>query len=227
MKTQKFLFAIILLALNYTVCVAQPGPHPGPGFGNNGVTKFISGDVNILRGQTSLNVKFIYDNMLVGDLTEDAYIKQKTSEQNRMKAGSGDSWAIKWKEDRITRFEPEFLNSFNLAIKKLGILANSINGDATTTYILLVKTTKIEPGLYFTGPHGPGFANDGRQETYINIQADLVEASNPSNVIASISTTKVIGKAAAFANYDPDMRIADAYTNAGKNIGSFITKNCR
>jgi hypothetical protein len=227
MKTQRILFAAILLALNYSFCIAQPGP--GPGFGNNGYTKYISGDVKMLLGQTSLNVRFSYDNMLVGELTEDAYIKQKTNEQNRMKSGSGDTWAAKWTDDRVARFEPEFLNSLNLAFKKIGIVANSIKGEATTTYILLVKTTKIEPGVLFsgpTGPRGPGFRDD-RQESYINIQVDIVEAANPSNVIGSISSTRVVGKAAAFANYDSGLRIANAYSEAGKNIGSFIVKNCR
>jgi hypothetical protein len=224
MKTQKILFATILFALSYSLCLAQPGPHPGQGFGNNGITKFISGDVKLLKGQTSLNVKFVYDNMLVGELTEDAYIKQKTEEQNRMKPGSGDAWATKWKDDRNSRFEPEFIKYFNSAIKKLGIVANTITGDASTTYTLLVKTTKIEPGVYVGVS---AFGRDAGQETYINIQADLVESAKPSNILASISTTRVVGTAASFANYDSGLRITDAYMNAGKNLGSFIVKNSK
>jgi hypothetical protein len=220
MKTQKFLLAAILLALNYSICIAQPGP----GFGNNGTTKFISGDVKFLKGQTSLSVKFSYDNMMVGELTEDAYIKQKTQEQNRMKSGTGDTWATKWTEDRVSRYEPEFLKFFNNAIKKLGIVANSVTGEASTTYTLLIKTTKIEPGVYVGVS---AFGRDAGKETYINIQADIVETANPSNVLASISTTKVIGEAASFANYDSGLRITNAYMNAGKNIGNFIVKNCK
>ncbi len=220
MKTKKTLLAIVLLAINYSICIAQPGP----GFGSNGFTKFISGDVKFLKGQTSLSLKFCYDNMMVGDLTEDAYIKQKTQEQNRMKSGSGDSWAIKWTNDRMARYEPEFLKWFNNSMKKLGIVSTSVNGEASTTYTILVKTTKIEPGVY-TGVST--FGHDIGEDTYVNIQVDIIESANPSNVLASISVTKVIGTATSFANYDAGLRITNAYMNAGKNLGSFIVKNCK
>jgi hypothetical protein len=162
--------------------------------------------------------------MMVGELTEDAYITQKTQEQNRMKSGSGDTWAQKWISDRVARYEPEFLKWFNASMKKLGIVSTSVTGQASTLYTLLIKTTKIEPGVY-TGVST--FGHDVGQETYINIQADFIESATPSNVLASISVTKVIGTATSFANFDAGLRITNAYMNAGKNLGAFIVKNCK
>lgn len=217
----KFLLLVMAFAFCASASMAQPG---GPGFGVNGSTKFISGDVKFLKGQTSLSIKFSYDNILVGDLTEDAYITKKTQEQNRMKSGSGETWAKKWTDDRINRYEPEFLKWFNTSMKKLGIVSTSVTGEASTPYTVLVKTTKIEPGVY-TGVST--FGHDVGQETYINIQVDIVESANPTNVLASIAITKVIGSATSFANYDEGLRITNAYANAGKNLGGFIVKNCK
>lgn len=218
MKTKNLLIAVLLLTFTASISRAQPG------FGTNGFTKFINGDVKFLKGQTSLSIKFSYDNLMVGQLTEDAYITQKTQEQNRMKSGSGDAWAKKWVDDRVQRFEPDFLKWFNNSMKKLGIVSTSVTGEASTLYTLLIKTTKIEPGVYVGVST---FGHDVGQETYINIEADFIESDNPSKVLASISSTKVIGSATSFANYDAGLRITNAYMNAGKNLGSFIVKNCK
>jgi hypothetical protein len=218
MKTKNLIFVAVLLICNAGITLAQPG------FGNNGIIKFINGDVKFLKGQSSLSIKFAYDNMMVGQLTEEAYITQKTQEQNRMKSGSGDTWAKKWVDDRVQRFEPDFLKWFNNSMKKLGIVSTSVTGEASTLYTLLIKTTKIEPGVYVGVST---FGHDVGQETYINIEADFIESANPSKVLASISVTKVVGAASSFANYDAGLRITNAYVNAGKNLGSFIVKNCK
>jgi hypothetical protein len=218
MKTKNLIFLALLLIFNAGITLAQPG------FGTNGFTKFINGDVKFLKGQTSLSIKFSYDNMMVGQLTEDAYITQKTQEQNRMKSGSGDTWAKKWKDDRVQRFEPDFLKWFNSSMKKLGIVSTSVTGEASTKYTLLIKTTKVEPGVYVGVST---FGHDVGQETYINIEADFIESTNPSTVLASISVSKVVGAATSFANYDAGLRLTNAYMNAGKNLGSFIVKNCK
>ena len=217
MKTNKFILCFLALAFMSTLSIAQPG------FGS-GSAKFITGTVGFLKGQTSLNVKFIYDNMMVGELTEEAYIIQKTKEQNRAKPKSGDTWATKWKTDRVDRFEPQFMDWFNKSIKKLGIVATSVTGEATTKYTLQVTITKTEPGVYIGVST---FGHDVGQETYINIIANIVETANPSNVLASISVTKCVGTSTSFANYDTGLRITNAYVNAGRALGSFIVKNCK
>jgi hypothetical protein len=215
MKTKNLLLSVILFFCA-SASIAQPG------FGVNGSTKYISGDVKFLKGQTSINLKFSYENLMVGNLSENEYITKKTQEQNRMKSGSGETWSKKWVDDRITRYEPEFLKWFISSIKKLSIVATSVSGEASTPYTLLIKTIIIEPGVY-TGVST--FGHDVGQETFINIQADFVETTNSSNILASIAITKVVGSATSFANYDEGLRITNAYMNAGKNLGSFIVKN--
>ncbi len=218
MKTRKFMVLFIALMCSATLSMAQPG------FGGSGSAKFINGDVKFLKGQTSLNVKFDYDNMLVGNLSEEAYITQETQKQNKMKSGSGDSWATKWKADKASRFEPQFMEWFNKSIKKLGIVATSVTGDATTKYSMIVKVIKTEPGVYIGVS---AFGHDAGQETYITIMVSFVETTTPATDLATISVPKSVGTATSFANYDTGLRITDAYVIAGKTLGSFIAKNCK
>jgi len=218
MKTQKIFLLIIAFVCTSAMSYAQPG------FATNGKTQLINGSVKALNGQTALSVVFNYDNMVVGGMTEENYITKKTQEQNKMKSGSGDTWAAKWKEDKTARFEPEFMKWLNNSLKKLGIVATAVTGEASTTYTLKVQTVQIEPGVY------TGMSVGGKkigEDTNIDIQVTLIETANPSNVLATIMATKVVGESVSFANYDGGLRIMAAYQVAGKNIGSFIVKNCK
>ncbi len=205
------------------VCVSATS-YAQPGFATNGKTQLIDGSLKVLNGQTALSVVFTYDNMLVDGMSEDNYITKKTQEQNKMKSGSGDSWATKWKEDKTARFEPEFMKWLNNSMKKLGIVATAVTGEASTTYTLKIQTVQIRPGVY-TGVSVGGKSIG--EDTFIDVQATLIETANPSNVLATIMATKVIGESVSFANYDGGLRIMAAYQVAGKNIGSFIVKNCK
>ena len=218
MKTSR----IFLLMIAF-VCVSAMS-YAQPGFATNGKTQLISGSVKALNGQTALSVVFTYDNMLVDGMSEENYITKKTQEQNKMKSGSGDTWATKWKEDKTSRFEPEFMKWLNNSLKKLGIVATAVTGEASTTYTLKIQTVQIQPGVY-TGVSVGGKSIG--EDTYIDVQATLIETANPSNVIATIMATKVIGESVSFANYDGGLRIMAAYQVAGKNIGSFIVKNAK
>ncbi len=217
MKTQKVLFFVLVLVFTSTMSFAQPG------FGIGG-TKLESGELGVLKGQTSINVIFSYENLMVGAQTEDAYIQFKTKEQNTLKPGSGADWSVKWKEDKTKRYEPEFMKAFNLAIKKMGIVATSIEGDNTTKYTLVVKVIKIEPGLYTGVSVGGG--NVG-QDTYVDINVSLVETANPSIGIALISLKQIVGTSVAFSNYDTGLRITNSFSNAGKELAKLILKKCK
>lgn len=218
-KIKKISLLIILLVFSISVSIAQPGAHPG-GITGSGVTKLVSGDFKILKGQTTLSVKFSYDSMMVGDMKEAQYIAKKTEEQNKVKAGSGDSWAKKWKEDRVTRLEPEFMNWLNKYVLKVKMSSVSVKGDSKTTYTLLVKTTKIETGLN-TG------VSAVEKDTYIDIKVILVESANPIKAIGVLTISKAIGTSVAVAQDDSGLKIINAYQNAGRLIGAYIIRICK
>ena len=50
--------------------------------------KVLKGDLAFLKGQSKLNVEYVYDGMKVGKKqTEEEYIKEKTTEANKKEAG--------------------------------------------------------------------------------------------------------------------------------------------
>jgi hypothetical protein len=75
--------------------------------------KLVSGDLSFLKGQTKLNVEYIYDGMMVGKKPEVEYIKEKVEKYNKDEAGKGDKWLVSWKNDRTTRFQPKFEELLN------------------------------------------------------------------------------------------------------------------
>ena len=57
--------------------------------------KVISGDIAVLKTETSLNTEFTYDaNIQVGKKTEKTYVAEKKSELNKKEPGRGDMWAL-------------------------------------------------------------------------------------------------------------------------------------
>ncbi|MEI6764752.1 MAG: hypothetical protein WCM76_03865 [Bacteroidota bacterium] len=175
--------------------------------------KVVSGSFASLKGQTSLNVEFNYDGMTVGKENEDAYIKRTIEAKNKAKAGDGDAWVTKWKDDRTNRYQPEFLKYLNSVIGKKGITASE--GAADARYKLIVKTLVIEPGLYT----GISYAE---KPTWINTIITLVDDSGSE--LAKVTIDKCQGEAFSYANYDIGLRISIAYGNTGRTIGKLIAK---
>ena len=68
--------------------------------------KLISGSLDALKSETSINVEFTYDkNMQVGKKTEATYVAEKKEEYNKKEAGKGDQWALSWVADRKEKYE--------------------------------------------------------------------------------------------------------------------------
>lgn len=75
--------------------------------------KLQSGSLAFLKGEATLNVEYSYDNLMVGKLTEQAYIDSKVTDYNKKEAGTGDKWLASWKADPTNRFQPKFEELFN------------------------------------------------------------------------------------------------------------------
>ncbi len=168
--------------------------------------KNTSGDKNILKSESAINIEFTYENMSVGKYKdEQEYIKDKTAEYNKKEAGKGDAWAASWVNDRKSRFEPKFIELFtdNSNMK--------VNADAK--YTLIFKTTSIEPGF-----------NVGvmRKNAEIDAEVWIVETSNKSNKAATFTISNVPGSTAFGYDFDTGQRISEAYAKAGKQLGKSL-----
>jgi hypothetical protein len=166
------------------------------------------GSIDVLKGQTGINIEFTYDNMSVGKFANEAdYIAKKKAEYNAKEAGRGDSWEKSWVSDRKMVFEPKFIDLFE---KNADM---TVKADAK--YTIIFHTTTTEPGfnVYIT-----------RKNAEIDAIATIVETANRSKVVAVLSVKNAPGRTFGGNDYATGDRIAECYAVAGKRLGKFIKK---
>jgi hypothetical protein len=178
--------------------------------------KLESGSLSPLKGQKSVSIQYSYEGLLVGKMSESDYIKKKVTDYNADEPGRGDTWKEAWKNDRKTRFQPKFEELFNKYLEEVGMTAKESASDAI--YTIVVKTTMIEPGWNVGVMRSPAF---------INVDIDVVETSNPSNVVSSVSVLKSPGADVMGYDFDCGVRISEAYAKLGKAFAKFIIKNAK
>jgi hypothetical protein len=175
--------------------------------------KMTSGsDLSFLKGTTKFMVKFSYDNMIVGKMSENDYLAKRSKELDEKEPGRGDIWKKKWVEDRQARFEPKFFELLNNVIGEKGVAAGEQFADAQ--YIIEVKTTWTEPGYYVGVSSRPAFISG----TII-----FTAAKDPSKQLAVIEFTKAPGNSVG-ATWDTGERIKESYAKLGKTLGKFMIK---
>ncbi|HNO98639.1 MAG TPA: hypothetical protein PKM83_02770, partial [Ferruginibacter sp.] len=156
--------------------------------------KTTSGDENILKGETTINIEFVYDGLSVGKYDKEAdYIKAKTDEYNKKEPGRGDSWAKSWVSDRESRFEPRFINEFQDAT------GMTVKKDAK--YTLVFKTTSIEPGYNIV---------ISRKNAEIDAVAWIIETGKPDKKLAEFTINNAPGRIYGGYDYDTGTRIQEA-----------------
>jgi hypothetical protein len=184
--------------------------------GLNAQCKLKSGDVKVLKGQTVIGLQYDYSNMAVGKYkNEQDYVKDKTAELNKKKAGSGDDWAAKWTGDRTSRFQPMFEKNINGIVDNFGVSFKE--GETGAKYTLIVRTTFTEPG--FNAVVGV------RKNAYVSLVIDIVETANPSTPVAVIDMKKEESINMMGYDYDTGARIQSCYDRAGEELGKFLAKN--
>ena len=173
--------------------------------------KNTSGNADILKSETNINIEFNYDNISVGKYkSEQEYITAKTEEYNKKEAGKGDAWAKSWYSDRQSRYEPKFIELFTLTSGMM------VNKDAK--YTLVFKTKSIEPGYNVAG----GMMIGGRKNANIYGELLIVETANRGNSATTITIENVPGGTVFGYDFDTGLRISEAYANAGKKLAKYL-----
>ena len=163
----------------------------------------------MLKDEKTVNVEFTYDKMSVGDYGKEAeYIKTKKKEMNDKEAGTGDTWAIKWEEDKAMRYEPKFILGFT------NLSGFTVAKDAK--YTLIFNTKAMEPG-YSIGISKRNAGIDGT--------VTIVETANRTKILATLSVERPDENKWRGAAFDAGSRIADAYYLSGQKVGKFIKQN--
>lgn len=168
--------------------------------------KTTSGNPDILKAETSINIEFVYDNLSVGKFNnEKDYVNAKTAEYNKKEAGKGDTWAASWTRDKAARFEPKFIELFNI---NSGMMESN-----KAKYTLIFKTISIEPG------YNIGIS---RKNAEIDAEVWIVETDNRDKKVCTLTINNVPGGTAFGYDFDTGLRISEAYANAGKKLAKYL-----
>lgn len=174
--------------------------------------KLVKGNFSQLKGQSSLNVEYVYEVKTVGKMTEEEYIKKKTDEYNAKVHGKGDNWAKTWKTDRTNRYQPKFEELMNKYLNEVGI---TVGSDEKAKYTVVITTTMMEPGYNVYVSKKPAL---------INVNISFVETANRSADIATVTIEKSPGSQFSGTDYDAGVRIAESYAKAGKELAKLMLK---
>ncbi|WP_028978797.1 hypothetical protein [Sporocytophaga myxococcoides] len=173
------------------------------------------GGLYILKGETTLNLRFDYRGMMVGDMTEEDYLGQKREEKNARSEGKGDYWVQQWEQNKSEDFPKRFEVLFNKYMQKKNIKAEK---SVDATYTLIVRTVKLDPGFY-TG-------TIGSQPALADIDFYFVKSDNPEVVLLKLRVKNVEGASASgFGSFDAGVRMEECYAKAGKMLAKYILEN--
>ena len=171
----------------------------------------MKGELIFLKDEKTINIEFTYDKLMIGDDgKEEAYIKRKTTEMNAKEAGTGDTWAIKWQEDKAMRYEPKFILGYT------NLSGMTVSKDAK--YTMIFNTKALEPG-YSIGISKRNAGIDGT--------VTIVETANRGKILAKLSVERPEENKFRGAAFDAGSRIADAYYLSGQKVAKFIKKNMK
>ena len=176
--------------------------------------KVESGDLGFLKGETTLNVEFVYDGLMVGKMTEQAYIDKHVSEANAKQAGTGDQWLEKWKSDRAQHYEPKFAELMNkqFADRKAAL---KLDHDPAAKYTLVLKTTNLDPGFNIGIMRAPAS---------VSTSAEFYDTKDRSKTLAVVTILKAPGRDGMGYDFDAGYRLQEGYAKTGKELGGLICK---
>ncbi len=167
------------------------------------------GDLTFLKGQEKVNVKFEYDNLMVGKKTEAEYVEEKKAERESEEMGAGEKWYDMWINDREQFYEPKFLELLNESVKGLEF------GDfPDATYTMVFKVNRLEPGW-----------NIGISRVPAEIDGIAsFSKTGDSETLGSVTILKAPGATAMGGDYDVAARVKESFAISGKRLGAWLNK---
>ena len=176
--------------------------------------KVESGALEVLKGETVLNLEYVYDGLTVGKLAEQAYVDEKVAEYNKKEAGKGDTWLASWKSDRERRFQPKFEELLNKQFAQAKIEMNA-GAHPEAKFTLVLKTTNLEPGFNVAVMRRPAM---------ISTEVTIYDTKDRSKALAEITILKAPGQDAMGYDFDTGWRLSEGYAKTGKELGKLLIK---
>jgi len=170
-----------------------------------------SGNFQELKSEKELDLEFTFDNMTVGKYAEADYIAKKKTEYNDKEPGRGEKFEASWIADRESRFAPKFEVLFN----DEGSMIKGLRGTAGAKYVLVVNTTRTEPGWNI---------GISKQAAFIDVEYRLREKAT-GTVVAEAIMVGIPGSQFGGYDYDTGTRLAESYAKAAKELRKWLLKN--
>ncbi len=168
----------------------------------------IQGDPARIKGEEVIDVRFTYDDLLIGGTPEAEYVERRKSEAHDRDGDGGERWHKAWLDDRTNKYEPIFINYLNRYTNEFGVRINP--GEHGSRYIMHVNTYFTEPGF------NVGISSKPAE---VRLKISFVERNNPDNIVVEYNIPKAVGSAAPF---DMGTRIEVAYRTAAIIFGRQI-----
>jgi hypothetical protein len=172
------------------------------------------GDVKFLKGQSTIQVSFTYDSMLVETNTpEEQFVRTKKAELEIKQAGLGARWEKAWVEDRKWKLEPAFKNMFARTLK--------VSTLGKAQYTIIFQTNRTVPGWNF----GVALV---QQESIIDGVATVVDTNDPTKILARFELTGMDGRGTVAQHaWETGDQIAKAYETAGRELALSIRSSMK
>ena len=174
------------------------------------------GNIDFLKNEKEVTVKFTYENMKVGKMTEEAYIKKRKSDIEAKKPGEGEKWFQAWIQDRSLRYEPKFIELFNDQMSaKNGVTLDAGSGGK---YLMTVNTFFFEPGF-----------NIGieRKNAAISLRATFTDATGSVVAVIAVNNASANTGWGGGMDYDAAYRVQESYAKAGRELAKFLIKKLK
>lgn len=180
--------------------------------------KLVSGDFEVLRDQTDVNVEFRFEDVLFmkENITEAQYLENRKKQvMDNPKRGetAWNEWIGEWEKYKKENYVDRFLKGLNASGKK-----EMFKKDDSAKYTLILNTKWVFPGWH---------AGLIAMPTQISGNIQLVETSNPSVALATVE----LNKYDRFSGMDVTVmeygRLAAAYESIGKVLSRQIKRNLK
>ncbi len=179
--------------------------------------KVTQGDFKNLNGINQYNLVFDYSDLTIPKYkSEEDFLQDKMNKRDEQEEGKGENFRESWFNDRPTRYEPKFIESFNKRFDNGEVKADRNLSDAE--YTMKVHTTMLYAG------YNVGVV---RQNSKLEATISVYKTNDPSQVIFSADYTKVEGSGAMGYDFDSGYRISEAYAKLAKSLASDIKKKTK
>ncbi len=175
--------------------------------------KITSGDLDFLKDQKNLIIKFDYSNakFYKENISEKAYVEKRMEEISKEKGNDGaKSWKADWQKSKNESFQNKFITLWDKY--------SDIKSSNSAPYTLIVETVWIYPGWY---------GGVMKQHSKLSTNLKFVDTKNPKKVLAEIESKEAPGDVGFVGAPNTNDRIAEGYAKTAKSLAGFVKKKVK